>query len=298
MLKNPNNSPSACFVPTGDKGLFRRFNSATGRPWDAGPGDEHGLYDRSGALHFGKLPRTMALDSAMGLGEDPSSAHYRHPSAPNNFQPAPELPRISAAGTRTRDQESGNGSTISKELASKIHDMAHRAGVSEPDMLGLGNALARITGTDPAAARDRGNGKISRDTARRAYDIASPKLSPVDREKLVQILSAMIDESLEDEGQGGQTGDQPPAFKGAPRPGGGMAGDAALAAFRAEYGLDRIKLDGGYGTPCPMRPKGSVHDQRLALDARQRAAGGNSGVESNPDLAAALAGMARIGRAY
>lgn len=45
------------------------------------------------------------------------------------------------------------------------------------------------------------------------------------------------------------------------------------------------------GEPCPMRPKPSVHDQRLALDARHKAAG-----TSVEDFAARWPEVARIGR--
>jgi hypothetical protein len=94
MLRNPNNPENAVFAPRPDGG-FTRFNADTGRPWNAGPGDQHGLFDRNGALHFGKLPSTMALDSATGL--DPSSAGYRTPNSTSGFTPAPELPAKSGA---------------------------------------------------------------------------------------------------------------------------------------------------------------------------------------------------------
>jgi hypothetical protein len=252
MLANKNHTESACFVPTVG-GAFARFNSLTGEPMPAGPADGHGLYDAGGGrMGFGRLPASMAQDSAEGL--TPNSAGYRHPSAPTSFQPAPELPRTSASGmgvkAETADQEGGGR-------------------------------------------------KISRDTASKIWSLAKDKISPAELATLVQMLKGMIDPDLADEPEQGQ--DQPPAFPGRPeRP--GIVGDAALAAFKSEYGLDRIGHAPPYGEPVPkskyLREAERLRREnpRLALDARS---GGNSlGEKSDADLAAAIEGCRRIGRAF
>jgi hypothetical protein len=267
MRSAPSND-TPIFVRVGDHGnAFARYHK-DGRPWP------------------------LARDEAMF--NDPSSAHYRAASAPSNFQPAPDLPPISAAGTGTRDQGNGNGGgMISKQLASQIHDMAFKAGVDESSMDGLARALARITGTDPVAA-DKGGGKISVDKANRAWKVARDAgLNPQDLADFVELLRPFVDPSLEDEDE---TAQDQPAFKGMPKPGGQVVGDAARS-FDAEFpNVRRLAAsDTHFGDPCPMRPKGSVHQQRLALDARERADGASGYLGGDAELDASVR---RIGRCY
>ncbi|MGA3064665.1 MAG: hypothetical protein ABSD90_15840 [Methylocystis sp.] len=297
MLQNRNHPECAVFVPTGDQGLFRRYNGLTGTPVDAGPADAHGLFDQGGRMYAGRLPAEMALD-AMPPGLNPSSAFARQPSAPNNFTPAPELRATNATTTGSRDQGNGNGGGISKETASSLHNMAHRAGVTENDLDAFARVLAALTGADPNAmptAMDRNGGsrKISRDQAARVWSLAKDKISAAELATLTQMLRQMVDSDLEDEGEGGQTGDEPPNFVGKPRPGGTMVGDQALAAFKSEYGLDRIGHCPPYGEPVP-RNRFQKEAAKLALDARERA-GGESALEQ---FAREWPEVVRCGRAY
>lgn len=287
-LENRNNAPNAVFVPTSG-GLFRRFNSMTGRPMDAGPADAHGLFDRDGKMAYGRLPGGMALDAAP------------------TFQPAPDpKPPTSGAVAGSRDQ--GAGGTITREQAAAIHDMAHHAGCDETTMDGLGRALAAITGTAPAAKdQNGGNGgagggqKISRGEAHRIWSFLQPKLSPQDLDKATQLLSAMVDESLPDpdEGAQGQAQDQPPRFRGMPQTGGQITGDAAYQEPNADLadalsGVARIRPDDHYGQPVPKsRYLREAESARMALDERTRASG-----SSLEDFARDWPEVARIGRAY
>jgi hypothetical protein len=250
MLTNPNNAPNAVFVPTAG-GYFRRFNANTGRPMDAGPGDEHGLFDSGGRLHYGKLPSTMALDSANGL--DPSSAGFRTPNSTSTFSPAPPLPPKSGA----------------------------------------------LTGRPGETTADQGGGgqKISRSRAHKIWSMAKDKLSPSDLDQLTKMLKGIVDWSLPDEDEQGQAQDQPPdqppSFAGQHLRGGGMVGDAALAAFNREWPQVAAIGRDNMGLPVPKtRYQREAEKARLALDER---AGGESALEQ---FQREWPSIARIGRCY
>ena len=290
-LENRNNAPNAVFVPTSG-GLFRRFNSMTGRPMDAGPADAHGLHDRDGRMHFGPLPAGMALD------------------AMPSFYDQTRDPKPPTSGAVMGSRGPGAGGAITREQAAAIHDACHHAGCDEVTMEHLGKALSAIVGPAPAARDQNGNGggggqKMSHGAAKRFYDAISPKLSPADCQTLIQKLMAMVDPSLpdEDEGEGGQTGDQPPPFKGMPQVGGKLTGDAALAAYQepnpdlaaALSSVARIRPDDHYGEAAPpSRYLREARQARMALDERQRGGGGSS----LEDFARDWPEVARIGRAY
>jgi hypothetical protein len=235
--------------------------------------------------------RGMAHDAAGGL--DPNSGAL----------PAPQMrpDRAQAIGARKESMDQSEPQALSKQHASALHDLAVAAGANEADLDSFARVLALLStgGEHGAATQDRsasgGSGKITRDQASRAWALVKDKLNPEDLNKFVEMLRAMVDPDA-DEGQQGQTGDQPPPFKGMPKPGGGLVGDAARS-FDAEFpGVRRLAAsDDHYGVPCPMRPKGSVHQQRLALDARERADGASGYLGGDKELDESVR---RIGRCY
>jgi hypothetical protein len=290
-LENRNHG-NAVFIPTVG-GNFKRFHAMSGTPMPAGPQDAHGLFDAGGGnIGFGKLPAAMALDAAIP-----------------NFRP--DAPTRAAAVGAQREQQAGgsDNGAISKTDAAALVDLASKAGASEADLQALGRVLVLLTGADddnqvPPTTGDqnRGGQKISVDKANRIAALAKDKISPADFNQLVEMLRPFVDPNMEDEDVQGQ--DQPPPFKGAPLRGGGITGDAALAAFQetdptlreALASMARIKPDDNYGVQAPpSRHMREAQRARLALDERR---GGSTAEETNPDLAAAIAGRSRIGRCY
>ena len=290
MWNQPNpNGPTAVFIARPD-GTFRRFDAKTRKAWDA-PREQGpiGTYGADGSMYIGVDPR-MAMDAALD---------------PNAGVPPMRPDRAAAIGASKQQQDQGGNGAISREHAASLHDLAHKANLPESDMQGFANVLAALTGGEQGpAARDRLGGgggarKISRDQASQIYNTASSKLSPADCQKLVELLSGMIDENManpDDEGQAqGQTGDMPPAFPGRPTPGGKITGDAALAAFKSEYGITAGHAP-PYGEPVPKSSaRMEAESARLALDERQTRGSGESALEAfNREWPS----VARIGRSY
>lgn len=162
-------------------------------------------------------------------------------------------------------------------------------------------------------ARDQGPGGMLHphqlQAARDLHDFAKDRLSPDDHRQFADLLLAYLHHLAG--GAAGEGEDQPL--------GGGMeisethenphqrphsmTTDSARAlrdreAFAKDWPQIAAIGRDTYGLPCPMRPKLPVHDQRLALDARERAGGGSLAEESDPTLRDAIAGAHRIGRAY
>ena len=285
MWNQPNpNGPTAVFIARPD-GTFRRFDAHTRKAWDA-PREQGpiGTYGADGSMYIGVDPR-MALDAAL---------------PPNAGVPPMRPDRAAAIGASKQQQDQGNNGAISREHAASLHDLAHKANLPESDMQGFMNVLAALAGGEQgAAAQDRNGGarKISRDQARKVWSLAKDKISPAELATLVEMLNDMVDPDLQDEPEGGQTGDQPRMQKR----GGGITGDAALRDARREYGLDRIGHCPPYGESVPkskyLREAERLRrdNPSLALDART---GGAGAEETNADLREALANMAKIGRAY
>jgi hypothetical protein len=207
----------------------------------------------------------------------------------------PDAPaKAAAVGARREQMDQGDNGAISREHASQLHDLAFKAGVPEADHQAFARVLALLAGggDDPAgSATDRKGGRLSRDTASKIWTLAKDKLSPQDLATLTEKLKAC----LADEGEA-QDADHPPAFSGQPlRP--GMAGDAARRAFLRDH-----PYMANVGHAPPYGEQMAPRDRRqaaLALDAARRAsASGGAETESNPDLRAALASMAKIGRCY
>ena len=213
MWNQPNpNGPTADFIARPD-GTFRRFDAKTRKAWDA-PREQGpiGTYGADGSMYIGVDPR-MAMDAALD---------------PNAGVPPMRPDRAAAIGASKQQQDQGGNGAISREHAasSRFGAQGQSAGKRHARIC---DVLAALTGGEQGpAARDRLGGgggarKISRDQASQIYNTASSKLSPADCQKLVELLSGMIDENManpDDEGQAqGQTGDMPPAFLVARRQG-------------------------------------------------------------------------------
>lgn len=108
-LENRNNAPHSVFVPSGDSGLFRRYNGMTGRPMDASTADGHGLFDRDG-LRFGTLPATMALDAAPQVFND-------------RPDPRPPTSGSNISQRQSTDQGAGVAQKISASRARQIWEL-------------------------------------------------------------------------------------------------------------------------------------------------------------------------------
>ena len=180
-----------------------------------------------------------------------------------------------------------------REHAASLHDLAHKANLPELDMQGFMNVLAALTGGEPGpAAQDAGGRKLSKDQANQIRQVASGKLSPAEMQQLISILQDMDDPDSGDPNS--QASDQPPPFKGMPKPGGGITGDQALKAFNADWPeVARIKQD-TMGMPIPKSSaRREAESARLALDARTRTSG-----SSLEDFNREWPSIARIGRCY
>ena len=274
MLKNRNHG-DAVFVPKADGSGFERFNGLSGVRMPVGPQDSHGLFSEDGRLYHGRLPREMALDA---------------------MPPQIDAGKAQAIGQRRQQMDEGGNGAISREHATALHNAAHKAGVTENDLDAFGRVLAALTGGEPGpAAQDAGGRKLSKDQANQIQQVASGKLSPAEMQQLISILQDMTDESLPDSGDpNSQASDQPPPFKGMPKPGGGITGDQALKAFNADWPeVARIKQD-TMGMPIPKSSaRREAESARLALDARTRTSG-----SSLEDFNREWPSIARIGRCY
>jgi hypothetical protein len=282
MLKNPNIGPNAVFVPTRN-GAFRRFNAATGKPMDAGPGDAHGLFDRDGKIHFGELPAAMAQDQMPDF----------RPDAPA---------KAAAVGARREQMDQSDDGPLTKEHAAQLSDLAFKAGASEDDLRTFQRVLAQLCGggDDPTsgAATDQKSGRITRDAAAKIWDIAKDQLSPADLAELTERLKACL------AGEG-EAMDAPPNFVGKPLTGGGMvtgdesarqAGVARQQFLRDHPYMANVGHAPPYGEHAPPS-RARRQAARLALDDASRQGGGGGG-QMDADLREALASVAKIGRAY
>lgn len=277
MLKNKDQPDHALFAPM-PNGAFRRFSGLTGKPLDFHPDrDPPGLFDLNGRLAFGQMPCGQARDAMPELwdktAERQSQSTGLHPK---------EVAEGEGEGARNKSGRSGPEALL--QLPYEDNDNGGFLPEISPDQEGAG-----------------GEGKkISRGRAVKIWTLLKSRLSPADLETAVKYLTAMIDESLsdeDDEGQGegaGEARDEPPDFVGKPRPGGTMVGDQALAAFKSEYGLDRIGHCPPYGEPVP-RNRFQKEAAKLALDARERSGDPHSLESSDPEL---FRMVSRIGRCY
>jgi hypothetical protein len=194
------------------------------------------------------------------------------------FEPALDPSKAAAIGQRRESMDQGGGGAISREHASQLHDLAAKANVPEADHQAFARVLATLCGGEPGGAADRGNGKISRARAAKAYDIAAPKLSPADLAEFVHLLKGMIDPNLPDEDE--------------EAPGGQMATDEkARADFASRWPeISRIKID-TWGVPVP-ETKRDRQKLQMALDARPSGGAGEF-LAGDPELDAMVK---RIGR--
>jgi hypothetical protein len=262
MLKNPSNE-NAVFVARPDGG-FSRFNALNGRPMPAAHSSEPVLYDAGGGkIGFGRFSPTMAQDQM------PANLSSMPPIDPSKAQ---------AIGARRQSQDQSEPQALSKEHAAALHDLAVKANVPESDYQAFSRVLALLSGggeAGGAADRGGGSGKITRDQAARAWQIAKDGgLSPQDLSEFTKLLANMIGPDLEEPNDEGAL-DQPPAFPGRPTPGGKLVGDAARS-FDAEFpNVRRLALsDDHYGEQAPPSRK-ALKQSALALDAATRTGGGD-----------------------
>ena len=237
----------------------------------------------------------MAHDAAPNLpnngGHEPTTSAQTNGQRPSNEGAGGFLAQSLGQGG------DGEGALIDKKTAADLHDAAHMKGASEPDLAAFARVLALLCGgEDPGAeynARDRR--KMTRDQGEQVAELLKNKLSPEDHAQAVAILKKMIDEGEAGEGE---AHDEPPPFQGRPTPGGKMVGDARRQFEKQWPEIAAIGRDAtGIQMAPRLAPRPAPRSTPLATDAGTRGAGGAS-VEINPDIDAALASIAKIGRAF